>query len=298
MLKKFKTAIIIGIPFLIPIFFYTDPAHGSQCPRYEIKATIDTQQKKITAHQLTTFTNNGLQEIRELYFHIYPNRKYTAREVNFILRFAGYFKENPFPQGYHATPMDIRNVSAQNKALNFVIEGQDKTLLKIILDRPLNAGESVAVSMDFSVDIPHAYGRFGWNENTIQISRWYPILAVYTEKGWDQNPFYPFHRPFFSESADYSVELTVPQNQVIIHSGKQTRENLGGDMKTVTLESGLPIRDFTLAMSPDYRLVEEEDQGIKIKSFYLPGDEFYGKEALQDVKGLMHYYTQRFGKYP
>ncbi len=270
-----------------------------QLPRYNIHATVDVLNKKIIATQTVIFTNTSSKPINELYFHLYSNRQYMPQEKKFILRYASYFKVNPFPDGFQSGAIHIRSVAQGQAPLEFFIEGEDKTLLKIPLGRDVPSGGSVEVKIDFEVTIPHAYGRFGWHEQIFALSRWYPILSVLDDHGWNNHPFYPFHRPFFSESGYYSVDLAVPADQVAIYSG-QLKESISQNdgTKILKIESPLPIREFTLAMSPDYQVLEKDFQGIKIKSFYLPGNEFYANEALQDVSDLMQAYGKRFGAYP
>ena len=214
-----------------------------------------------------------------------------------MLSYAAYFKVDPFPEGFPADLMKIERATAQNKEVPFEIEGEDLTLLKIPLGPGLNPKEQAKVTIEFSVKIPHAYGRFGWNENIMALSRWYPILSVYNEKGWNNHPFYPFHRPFFSEASNYSVELTVPQDQVVIHTGYLKNEQASGDRKTLFLETSLPVREFTMSMSPDYAVQRANFRDVRINSFYLPGDEIRGEEALENAKDLMAFYTDLFGEY-
>lgn len=274
-------------------------ASAAQPPRYDIKASIDADQKIITALQTVTLTNNSSGPLEELYFHIYPNRGYTAQEKVFLLRYASYFKVNPFPEGFQEADFKIESVKQNEDSLKFFIEGEDKTFLKIPLKKALGAGEKTEVTIYFRLKIPHAYGRLGWHENVITLSHWYPILSVYDQQGWHNHPFYPFHRPFFSEASFYHVELTVGGNQTIIHSGLlQKEETSGGKEKKVVIDSEFPIREFSLAISPDYQLYEQTWEGITIKSFYLPGQEKSARKASISALDLMRFYTKKFGPYP
>ena len=293
-LRNFLIAFIPGFVFLI----FPDTSYSYEHPRYYIHAEVNVDQKKITARQEVIFTNNTNRDIKELYFHLYPNRKYKKQEKELLLRYAGYFKINPFPDGFQAGRMEIHSIQKDSLPLTFSIGGEDQTILKVPLEEMLSPNQSVKISIDFSVDIPHAYGRFGWHKNIVQLSRFYPILSVHDQEGWHPYPFYPFHRPFFSEAAHYSIDLVVPQDQIVIHSGELITEQLKDEhRKTLTIISGCPIREFTIAMSPDYKVVEDQSLGFLIKSYYLTGDEFYGKEALKSAKELMQYYTEHFGKY-
>lgn len=285
--------------FIILCGLTSSPAYAFDHPRYSITADIDTDKKSIQASQTVTFTNNTSNPTPELYFHVYPNRKYTAEERDMLLRYAGFFKVNPYPEGFQTADFKLKSVKQGENDLSFVFEGEDKTLLKVDLAQPLAPGASIEVALDYSLTVPHAYGRFGWHKNIMALSRWYPILSVYDENGWRKYPFYPFHRPFYSEASQYSVKLTVPNSQTVIHSGDEVelKESAGGK-KEMVIESQQPIREFSLSLSPDYKVVEEDWENIKIKSWYLPGHEEKARLALKDARGMMEYYARHFGAYP
>ncbi len=297
MKTRFEQRSVLALPFLL--LLSTVANAQDDFSRYQIQARIDTAAKTITASQRVFFTNHSGHDLNEIYFHIYPNRAYTRQELSFILRFAGYFKINPFPGGIPKPHFEIHSIRQNDQALNYLIEGEDQTILKLPLPRPLKQGEKTEVAIDYTVGIPHMYGRFGWHEDIYALARWYPILSVYDEEGWKNHLFYPYHRPFFSESAFYEMTLTVDERQVVIHTGEAVRENVNPDhTKTLDIVTAHPVREFALAMSPHYRLKEAQANGVKIKSFYFAGDEFYAQEAMNDAQGLMENYSQQFGPYP
>jgi len=268
-------------------------------PQYQIQARVDVPKKQVVAHQVVTFTNTSSSEISEVVFHIYPNRLYSPKEVDFMYRYGGYFKINPFPTGYQVTPLRFTAITSQGQALKFSVEGEDRTLLTVALTKAAKPGETLELVLDFEFTLPHAYGRFGWYDHIIKLSHWYPLLAVQEKDGWNKNPFYPFHRPFFSEAADYQVQLTVPEDQVVIHSGIMAGEQKTVDgMKVLSLKTPQPVREFTAALSSDYQVLAADVDGVKVKSFYLPGDEKHAELALQCVRDLMKFYASRFGAYP
>ena len=265
---------------------------------YDIEARLDTSHKKVFAKQTVTFTNNSRKEIQQLYFYIYPNRAYTKKEQKFMARFAGYFKTDFFPEGFKAGALTVQSLKSGEAELSYRIEGKDKTVLAVDLPFGLVPDETVSVNIDFIVDIPRSLGRFGWNDNMFRLSRWYPILAVHNEDGWQLNPFYPFHRPFYSEASLYNVKLTVPKEQVVIHSGIAADESLDGNEKVLEVSTPRPIREFTFATGPDYLLVEDFFDDVRIKSYYLPGNDDRAKEALRNARDVFACYTKLFGKYP
>lgn len=282
-------------------------------PEYEINAFIDTKNHRIKAKQKVVFTNNSDKEIGEIYFHIWPHRKYSESEKRFLLRYAAYFNINPYPQGFQSGDLKINSVSLDSRALSYQIEGKDETILKVKLAHKILPDSSVSLDLDFTVDIPHAYGRFGWHRsatkiggsakkyggNIISLLRWYPMLSVLDEEGWHNYPFYPYHQAYFSDASLYKVYLTLPKEEVVIHSGvlKDEIHNPDGT-KTLFIQSELPLRDFGLVISPDYRLESKEINGIKINSYYLKPDIFYAQKALEFASNLIEYYSNKFIPYP
>lgn len=290
-------------PFLAVAFLccLAASARADGLPQYVIRARIDPKARLITAHQSVTFTNTAGQPTSVVYFHVYPNRFFTAGEKAFISRYASYFNVDVFPEGFPTTPVGVDRLRLGGQDLSFTIEGEDKTLLKVDLGRSLARGESITLELDFTVPIPAAYGRFGSIEGITALARWYPILSVYDQKGWENHPFYPFQRPFHSESGHYDVELTVPQDQTVIHSGNLQKEEASADgWKVLHITTQETLREFSLAMSNTYRLVSEEREGIEFKSYYLPGPgrEDRARLAIDNAAGLMAYYGKRFGPYP
>ena len=142
-----------------------------ESPRYEIKATLDVQNKVIKAHQKVTVVNNSDKSWPEIYFHVYPNREYTSAEKKSLMKYAGFFKVNPFPEGFQRPKMNIYSINQADQTLTYSLEGQDKTILKVTLSQELLPGQTVDIDLDFSVTIPHAYGRFGWHDGVFAIFR-------------------------------------------------------------------------------------------------------------------------------
>ncbi len=295
---RLKKEIFIFISFF-SVLSYASFTFAAEHPRYDIKATIDVDHKSISATEKVTFTNPEMGDIQELYFHIYPNRQFTKDEKDLMLRYSGFFKVNAFPEGFQTPKFEVRAIKKGDQLLSFALEGKDQTLLRVVLDSPLPSGQTVEVDLDFNLTIPHAYGRLGWNENIITLSRWYPILSAYKDGVWKNYPFYPFHRPFFADASQYNVELTTASNQVVIHSGALVKEEPAGHgMKTLFIDSKLPIREFSLAMSTDYQVYEQKWNDITIKSFYLPGDLDHAKKAWAAAQGMMTFYSKLLGPYP
>ena len=298
-MKYINKNFIFGIVIGLACFVWIESALGFEFPKYELDCILDVENHILNTKQRVIFTNNSNKKIDAMFFHLYPHRKYTKKEREFMYRFAGYFKINPYPEGFQGGDLKIKNISKGTERLSYKIEGDDQTILKVELPSELAPQETIALNIDFQLEIPHAFGRFGWNKDIIALGRWYPILSVLDEEGWHNYPFYPYHQPFFSDSAFYKVRLTLPKDRVVVHTGylKDSIQRKNGN-KTLLIETDFPVRDFSFAISPHYKKYSTNYKNIKINSFYLAEDEFYGRKAAEFASELMDYYTENFGNYP
>lgn len=273
--------------------------YAAEPPRYEIDATIDTAHRTITAKERVSFTNTSDKAINELYFHIYPHRRYTQKEIGFIYRYAGYFKVNPFPEGFQAGDLRIESVASSGQALTYIIEGNDQTILKINLNASLEPLGSREIEIDFKLLIPHAYGKFGWHKELMTLVRWYPILSVLDKDGWHNYPFYIYHQPYFSDASYYKVSVTLPAKEKAVSSGSLKEEKLNLDgTKTLVLETEFPVRDFSLGVSSSLLLYVVKDGPLTINSYYLPGREVKAASAAHCALDMIRFNSDRFGEYP
>ncbi|MFP4472933.1 MAG: M1 family aminopeptidase [Candidatus Omnitrophota bacterium] len=271
--------------------FLAEPAAAREYDRYRIEARLKPAEKALSARQTVSFTNRTGEDLTEVWFHIYPNRKYTSRERYLLYRYAGYFKVDPFPDGYQRGRLFVTRAHISGQELNYSVEGMHETLLRVALPQGLAPGQSISLELEFDVHFPHTYGRFGWHKSVIKAAYWYPILCAQTESGWAKTPSYPFHRPFFSDSAYYDVRLTMPAEQVLIHSGYLKERKVNGDKAVWKLSTDHPIRAHTFAASPDYALIEGRHQNTDLRVYYLPGGEQRARQALKNVRSALTYYT-------
>ena len=271
----------------------------SEPPNYDIRARLDIARHSISATQTVTFTNGSDQSVSQLYFHIYPHRRYTKQEIRDMNRYAGYFKVNAYPEGFQTGDLNVTAVRSAGAPLSYIIEGPDRTILAVDLAHALAPGDAVTVELSFSVQIPHSYGRFGWHKNIISLTRWYPILSVLDNSGWHNYPFYIYHQPFFSDAAYYTLALTVPQDQQVVGGCVAARSTPNKDgTKTVTFEKALPMRDLGVGISADFREVTLAQGEYTITAYYIDGNRDAARRAAGHAAALMRFYEARFGPYP
>ncbi len=296
---KIKLFAALPAIFILYFLFLSHACLADELPRYDITASIDTESHKITAIQKVIFTNNSGKPLNEINFHIYPHRKYTPREIRFMYRFAGYFKVNPFPEGFQSGDLKINSIESSGRPLAYKIEGDDQTILKVNLDSPLEPGQFREIKLDFILEIPHCWNRLGWHNDIITLTRWYPILSVLNGAGWNNHSFYIYHQPFFSDAAYYKLNLTLAKKEKVVCGAFLKDEILNSDgTKTLVLENESPMRDLGLAVSANFKLYSLALDKIKVNVFYLDGNLKPAQKMAGYAADAMKFYAARFGEYP
>src|SRR5699024_4383933 len=99
---------------------------------YKMDIEFNPKEKNYTGNQIVTYINNTDVELREIYFHLYPNA-YKRIDTAPVL-----FDEieRAFPQGFEPGYIDIEKLLVDNEGVNFNIEGEGDTILKIDLEEP------------------------------------------------------------------------------------------------------------------------------------------------------------------
>jgi hypothetical protein len=178
----------------------------------------------------------------------------------------------------------------------------DNTALQIPLLQPLAPGEQIDISLMFTVLVPtepqFGYNIFVYDDDTATLAGFYPAVAVYDEDGWDtQLPPHYGDAPYL-DAALYQVQLTVPDSMAVAASGSEIDRVSNNDgTQTLSLVSG-PIREFYIAMRPDYDVASEIVGGVTVNSYYPAHLAEGGQQALRNAADALRVFNQSFGPYP
>lgn len=265
---------------------------------YKIECELNTEDKTLSAIQELDYYNNDDIEMNEIYFHVYPNAFKKEETAPFLFDdFDNAYKKG-FEPGYSEI-LSISEIEGENeKLLKHSFSGIGETILKVELDKPLGPKGRVSLRICFKLYIPPASERFGYGENNFNLGNWYPIAAVYDGRdGWNLDKYYPIGDPFFSDASDYRVRIKAPRDYTIAASGKNIKKNTEGNYTVWEFEESA-LRDFAFVANNNFKMIEEEFEGISIKSYFYKGNEVRGKEALECGVKSIKLFNKLFGKYP
>ena len=157
---------------------------------YKINVELDDQDHVLIGREIIEYTNNSPDDLDFLWFHIWPN----AYKDN-TTALAKQKKEDGDLSLEHAVSIERGYISG----LNFTVDGkkiewqyhpEHIDICKLILNKPIKAGESITIKTPFKVKIPDAkFSRLGHVDQSYMITQWYPKPAVYDKDGWHEMPY-------------------------------------------------------------------------------------------------------------
>lgn len=258
---------------------------------YNIEVALDEEDKSYIGKQWTTYVNNTGKILGEVYFHLYPNA-FKSLDTAPIL-FENKRDTGTYLKGY----IDINKISSEEKELDFNIQGEGETTLKIKLHKPLLPGEKRDIYLEYKGKLPTANERFGYGDRFMNLGNWYPIACVYDRKGWNLDPYYKLGDPFYSDVGNYNLTINVDKSTIVAASGNIIYEEIIQDRKVYKIEANL-IRDFAWVASPDFKTSEKNLGDTRIKLYHLDENPIMVRHSLKVGKNALKTFNNIFGSYP
>ncbi len=227
--------------------------------QYRIEAELLEPDRLIAGERLTWTnpTNTAADELRfHLYYNAFRNAKTTFMTEN------GFFRQSADAQKAARfgaiTVSELRLVDGEDLTSRLETiapddgNGEDRTVLRVKLPRPLGPGQTLQLQINFSLQVPDIFARTGKAGDYYFFGQWFPKLGVFQPDGtWHCHQFHSLSE-FFADYGSYRVSLTVPERFVVGASGRQiSEEKLPGNRKTLVFEESR-IHDFAWAAFPHF----------------------------------------------
>jgi hypothetical protein len=254
--------------------FRDDLENFSDASRYMIDLEIGESVSDVSGSMEVVYTNTESVPLEEIYFRLFPN-------------VGGEF-------------LVVENFEVYDQPAEIVLENKG-TSIRVDIPVPLMPGDSVAISMDFTQNVPTVmggnYGLYIFMDDILALDAFFPIIPVYNEEGWNVEDPPRNADMIFTDAAFFEVHVSAPQDLVLVASGVETGLEVKEGKQTVTFVAG-PQRDFYIAASQRY-VSESMNVGGTLVSSYFP--EEYREMGLlvlnTAVKALM-IFSEEFGSYP
>lgn len=257
--------------------------------KYTIDATLSSD-NILTASVKCDYVNNNDVPLNELWFHLYPN---AYREGATYSPVASNRTVEAYPNGKSYSVMKIDSVTVGGKQKEVTVGGEDENILIVTLDGTLDPTEKTSVTIDYSVKLPNVRHRFGYTDKSVNLGNFYPIACMYEGGEFVADPYYATGDPFYSECANYSVSLTVPENYECAATGKIEGKTAGEGTVTYNIKAK-KVRDFA-AVVGEYEKISGLS-GTTIVNYYYYSDADPEK-ALNAAIDSVRIFGDKFGGY-
>lgn len=260
---------------------------------YNLDLEYDCDLHLLYGQQEIIYYNNYDNMFTTLYFHLYPNA-FRIDAKNKVVSSAN--QSSAYPNGENYGDIEIKSVKVEDKDEEIVVTGEDKNILQISLDKELYPDESVKINIEFVVQLANIHHRLGYGENTINFGNFYPIACVYEQgKGFAQSLYHSNGDPFYSETANYNVQIKYDKKFDIASSGNLSISQDGDKMYAKI--TGEKIRDFAFVLSEKFEKTSSFLADTEISYYGYQGDDNLQSNLEVSVKAV-EYFNSLLGTYP
>lgn len=258
---------------------------------YTIDVIYDDETNRILCNESLVYLNNTKTTLDKIYLHIYPNA-FCEKE---LVPFENSEMDRAYPNGFNEGYIDLKNVLSNNDKLKYKITGDKNDILEIKLDKLLKAGEQVKIDLKYNVKLPNCLGRFGYGDNTVNVTNWFPIACVYDDKGWNLKSYETVGDPFYSDTSNFKVKILAPAKYKLVTTGEITEKKTDNEKVLYTID-GKMVRDFAFILSDKFVVNKSNYKDIVINTYNLNDD--MSQESMDVAKSSIEIFSNLFGDYP
>jgi len=298
--KKFKYIIPIVLIVIIVstslIGCSSDKLLNKQAKKlntYSIDLNIDTDNMTVSAYEKLEYRNRSDSMIESLIFHLYPT---AFSEDATIFPYSSVSEARCFPSGISYGDIYIKEVKENGHITDFKIVGSDNDKLEIVLNNALDIDEKTTIEIFFDLKIPNCTHRFGYYENNINLGNFYPILSVRENGEYDMTPYYSSGDPFYSDCANYNVNVKVDKDYMVFASGNKVSEKIENGNLSMSFEAKA-IRDFALVLGSNFETKTVTAGKVVVNYAGYKGDSNIN-ELTELSKKAVNYFSENFTQYP
>lgn len=224
------------------------------------------------------------------YLHLYPLTFTEEKKGGLWDELLGKHAE---PGTYDSNRIMVQGKPVAVKRTNDVIEVPLGTT---------KASEPIMLKLDFDMTLPQNEGRMSYDEHSLWLGNWLPILAVYDHAGWHLDSYEPIGDPFFSENAHYQVKVTLPASYQLASTATDKAATVDSSVrgeKTYRLQA-MNVRDFAMVvMDSTYHALEKKVGNTNVRTWYREeDDEGQAKQNHVAAVEALRYFNTQFGDYP
>ncbi len=297
-----------------------DATLSDQVTSYTIHATLDPDKHTIDATERMTWRNRSKRPVDKVYFHLYLNAFENPGSTWFterrMLSGSGHTRGAAKLDKGEWGHIDLKSVEqgGQKVSWRYVHPDNgpktDHTVVEFDLPRPVPAGGTLTLDIQFHDKLPRVVERTGWFGKFHLVAQWFPKIGVLelpgergaTQVRWNVHEFHK-HSEFYADYGNYDVTLTVPENYTVGAVGVQQGKPVVEDGKATYRFVQHDVEDFAWMAAPGYKTLSTTWTGpgsprVDVKVIYPPEYKGVARPVLKATTDSLTYFSGTLGPYP
>lgn len=263
------------------------PASPEGLAAYDVTVKLLPETREIALTEKIVFRNDTGDTLEDLVLRTWLNAFESAETSPAA---AEEFFDVCYPQGFSPGYLTVYDVLWNGERAAYSFDDGAKTVLRAAIP-PLKNGEAGELTLRCTGQIPICAHRTGVVNGVWQLGNVIPLLPLYEDHAWRDDPYTPIGDPFVNPCADFKVHLFVPEGLTPACSAPLEKGEDGG------WHGALPgARDIALCLSADYECVSLR-AGDAVVSSYARSREG-AKRAAEYAKRAVETFSAWLGPYP
>lgn len=290
-MKKIFIPIAVLFLFVCSVSLFACKEKEQKRTKYEITCSLD-ENYLLTGVEKVIFYNDKDNSFTSLKFNIFANAFREGAEFSPV---SAQYYHSAYPNGLNYGKVEITGCKGEENSLDYSICGKDENVLEVYLEKEIFPEEMVEVEIEYKISLANVIARTGYNEKTINLANFYPILCGIDQNGFYECVYYANGDPYFSECADYEVTFCASSEYVVASSGEiiSAKEENGKTTATYLLKNA---RSFCFVFSKEFKCITDNSSGVTLNYYYY-NDETPISSIEYALKGL-ETFSGLFGDFP
>ena len=277
-------------PAVLPSAELAKAADGLDSIR--IEATFVPGSRSMHVRQELTLLSRADESRDSLILRTYANAFQSAdtSPLNTEADFARFY-----PEGFSTGALMLQSAAVDGQPVLHHYLDDAKTVLSLPIAEGWQPGETLGVTLEYSLLLPKAANRYGAWDGMYIFGNSFPLPAVWEDGAWRTDEYFPVGDPFYSEAFNFDVTVTSPEGYLCAASAAPVEQSAEGRMTRWHMVAPAS-RDFALAFSREYHVSTAKQDGLTVQAFTR--DKSQGREALRYALRALETYGQLYGPYP
>ena len=259
---------------------------------YDFSLIFRPEKQTLAVTMELEYTNRTGSALSELMLRTWAGA-YHSQETSPAAASSLY--EQCYPQGFSPGGIQLEGCWWNDMPVDAQFQDAAQTVLSVPVG-VLASSEGGRLRLRCQLTIPECAHRFGHDQDTWQFGNALPILSVYQQDGWRQDPYEAIGEPFLSQCANYSVTLVTPEGYACAATGRCMEKAKTADGAVRYLLKAEAVREFAFALSSGWVQASARSHGVLVSAY--AAERSQASRAVQYAAKALEIYSALYGEYP